>query len=170
MKRPKLKGLDFDALEQIVKDDKKGRYLMRKEPEGDENGEWWIRANQGHSVVVESLELERVTKADEVPVVVHGTMFKLWDVIEKEGLKTMTRNHVHCAVGLSGEEGVTSGMRANCDLFIYLDVPLLLADDVPIFKSTNNVILTPGVDGTVPPKYFSKVVRKSGEVLWPLSS
>ena len=28
---------------------------------------------------------------------------------EKEGLKVMTRNHIHCAVGLHGEEGVTSG-------------------------------------------------------------
>lgn len=50
MKRPKLKGLDFAGLESIVKEDKKGRYLMRREPE--DGGEWWIRANQGHSVMV----------------------------------------------------------------------------------------------------------------------
>lgn len=78
-------------------------------------------------------------------------------------------------------------MRANCDLFIYLDVPRLLAgkhagllaalvpaldpdirlfaDGVPVFTSTNNVVLTAGVDGVVPPKYFSKVVKKDGEVL-----
>ena len=52
MKRPKLKGLEFEGLEAIVKEDKKGRYLLRREPEGDESGEWWIRANQGHSVAV----------------------------------------------------------------------------------------------------------------------
>lgn len=28
---------------------------------------------------------------------------------EKEGLKVMTRNHIHCAVGLAGETGVISG-------------------------------------------------------------
>jgi len=59
----------------------------------------------------------------------------------------MTRNHIHCAVGLYGEDGVTSGMsptsyssvdhrlilrtivgmRSNCDLYIYLDVPALLS-------------------------------------------
>ncbi|KAK4702047.1 hypothetical protein P7C70_g4180, partial [Phenoliferia sp. Uapishka_3] len=111
MKRPKLKGLDFTGLEAIVAEDKKGRYLMRREPE--DGGEWWIRANQGHSVIVESLELEPVSKAEEVPVVVHGTMFKVWDVVEKEGLKIMTRNHVHCAVGLAGEEGVTSDRNAH---------------------------------------------------------
>jgi 2'-phosphotransferase len=80
-------------------------------------------------------------------------------------------------------------MRKNCDLFVYLDVPQLLAgpspssspffarihlprlaDSVPIFTSTNNVVLTAGVDGVIPPKYFSKVVRKDGEVLVPAAS
>lgn len=28
---------------------------------------------------------------------------------EKQGLKVMTRNHIHCAVGLAGETGVVSG-------------------------------------------------------------
>jgi len=61
---------------------------------------------------------------------VHGTYFRLWPAIgaytlfsthawactdsswplaEKEGLKVMTRNHIHCAVGLAGEDGVVSG-------------------------------------------------------------
>lgn len=57
----------------------------------------------------------------------------------------MTRNHIHCAVGLAGDKAVTSGqcsdsvhrlspltlfstgMRASADLFIYLDVAALLA-------------------------------------------
>lgn len=103
MKRPKLKGMDFAGLEAIVKEDAKGRYTMRREPVGDEEGEWWIRANQGHSVAVcssflrvslagecrltrlgrqvESLELDQVKTAEEAPVVVHGTYLKLWDVI-----------------------------------------------------------------------------------------
>lgn len=62
---------------------------------------------------------------------VHGTTYALWPVIcrslhlrhtlytladlacsliAKEGLKKMTRNHIHCAVGLSGDKAVTSGM------------------------------------------------------------
>lgn len=27
----------------------------------------------------------------------------------QEGLKSMTRNHIHCAVGLAGDSGVISG-------------------------------------------------------------
>lgn len=76
-------------------------------------------------------------------------------------------------------------MRSNCDLFIYLDVTKILAgnlikfqdfiddyvadfyfpDSIPLFTSTNNVVLTSGIEGALPPTYFKKVVRKSGEVL-----
>ncbi|GAA5909928.1 tRNA 2'-phosphotransferase [Sporobolomyces salmoneus] len=168
LRRPKLKGCDLETLERIVRENAKQRFTMRPEPTGSEGKEeLWIRANQGHSVAVEALELKRVETADQVPLMVHGSYYRLWPQIEKEGLKVMTRNHIHCAVGLHGEEGVTSGMRANCDLFIYLDVPSLLSDGIPIFTSSNQVVLTSGIDGVVPPKYFAKVVRKSGEVLVP---
>ncbi|GAA5999767.1 hypothetical protein JCM5350_007868 [Sporobolomyces pararoseus] len=166
LKRPKLKGCDLETLDRIVRENAKQRFTMRPEPTGEGGKEeLWIRANQGHSVNVEALELKPVEKADQVPTMVHGSYYRLWPQIEKEGLKVMTRNHIHCAIGLHGEEGVTSGMRANCDLFIYLDVPALLADGIPIFTSSNQVVLTSGLDGVVPPKYFSKVVKKSGESL-----
>ncbi|GJN89066.1 hypothetical protein Rhopal_002040-T1 [Rhodotorula paludigena] len=171
MKRPKLKGCDVATLERIVRDNAKQRFSMRTEPTGDGGAdELWIRANQGHSVKVESLELKPVKSAEEVPTMVHGTYYRLWPAIEKEGLKVMTRNHIHCAVGLAGDSQVISGMRANCDLFIYLDVPQLLADGVPVYTSTNNVVLTGGIDGVVPPKYFQRVERKNGDVLVPAAA
>ncbi|GAA5828589.1 hypothetical protein JCM5353_004314 [Sporobolomyces roseus] len=170
MKRPKLKGCDLETLERIVRENAKQRFTMRSEPTGqDGKEELWIRANQGHSVKVEALELNPVEKAEQAPTMVHGSYYRLWRQIEKEGLKVMTRNHIHCAIGLHGEDGVKSGMRANCDLFIYLDVPALLSDGVPIFTSTNQVILTSGIDGVIPPKYFSRVVTKQGKVLVPSS-
>jgi len=45
----------------------------------------------------------------------------------KEGLKVMNRHHIHCASGLYGQEGVISGMRATCDLFIEIDVAKAMA-------------------------------------------
>lgn len=122
----------------------------------------------------------------------------------------MTRNHIHCAVGLSGDKAVTSGrsrvfeqsarialtspalcigMRTTANLFIYLDVAAMLAgsssrlscsvfdfrsyahshastDSIKIYASTNNVLLTSGVDGVLPPKYFKQVMHrvKGGEL------
>lgn len=106
MKRPKLKGCDMKTLERIVRENAKQRFSMRPEPTGH-NGEdeLWIRANQGHSVVVsgkltpdakvrptnaqpftssaqvESLELTPVLNAEDVPVVVHGTTTAIWPTI-----------------------------------------------------------------------------------------
>ena len=91
-----------------------------------EVGSGWY-ADRFRGWKVENLELKLVTRMEDLPVVVHGTYLKLWDVIctsskipfnldrltlrrlAKEGLKTMTRNHIHCAVGLVGSEEVTSG-------------------------------------------------------------
>lgn len=41
------------------------------------------------------------------------------------------------------------------------------ADGIAIYTSTNNVVLTAGIDGVVTPKYFAKVVKKDGQVLVP---
>lgn len=49
-------------------------------------------------------------KAEEIPVVIHGTYFKPWAIIKNEGLSKMNRNHIHFASGFFGEEGVISGM------------------------------------------------------------
>ena len=40
-----------------------------------------------------------------------------------------------------------------------------IKDGIPFYISSNNVILTEGIDGTLPPKYFKKVVGKNGSVL-----
>lgn len=87
------------------------------------------------------MELKKVEKAEDLPVVVHGTYFRLWDSIckfqfvfelqsfitdhslnaAKDGLKTMTRNHIHCAVGLAGDDGVISGKMSTRIVVDYRD-------------------------------------------------
>lgn len=91
----------METLQRIVRDNAKQRFTIQPEPTGEGGAEeLWIRANQGHSVVVgvdqpspvacpdprplpqvASLELKEVTSAEEVPVMVHGTTFALWPVI-----------------------------------------------------------------------------------------
>jgi len=55
-----------------------------------------IRASQGHSMTGIDLDLEPLTGAD-VPVVVHGTYYAAWELIQQDGLKRMERNHIHFA-------------------------------------------------------------------------
>ena len=77
----------------------------------------------------------------------------------------MTRNHIHFAPGMPKEEGVISGMRGSCDVYIFIDLEKAIKDGIKFFISSNNVILTEGVEGTLHPKYFKKVIGKDGNVL-----
>jgi 2'-phosphotransferase len=99
------------------------------------------------------------------PTVIHGTYTKFWKLIKEGGLNRMARNHIHFAPGMPKEEGVISGMRGTCDIHIEIDMEGAIKDGVKFYISSNNVILTEGIDGVLSPKYFKKVIRKNGELL-----
>jgi len=57
------------------------------------------------------------------------------------------------------DDDVISGMRKNCNVFIYVDLKKALEDGFSFFRSQNGVILSPGNDrGILPIRYFEKVV------------
>jgi len=103
------------------------------------------------------LLLTPIFLGQELPLAIHGTYLSLWDTIAKEGLKTMSRNHVHFSCGLLGDKQVISGMRSNCDLFVELDVKKALEDGMKLYRSKNLVILTEGFAKRVPLEYFKSV-------------
>lgn len=72
----------------------------------------------------------------------------------------MTRNHIHFAPGLPKEEGVISGMRSTCDIIIEIDMEGAMKDGIQFYISSNNVILTEGEDGILPPRFFKKVMKR----------
>lgn len=146
---------------------------------------WLIRANQGHSIPLDSEALLRpiAAPADVPPVVVHGTYFAFWErIVASGGLKRMGRNHVHCSTGVPGVGAgagagagaaavVISGMRADAELLVYLDVARSLEDGaMSWWLSENGVVLTEGAgeEGLVPLKYFKEVVGRKEDVgtLW----
>ncbi len=86
-------------------------------------------------------------------------------MIKPEGLKRMTRNHIHFAPGLPKEEGVISGMRSNCDIIIEIDMQAAMKDGIVFYISSNNVILTEGENGVLKSKYFKKVMKKDGTII-----
>jgi 2'-phosphotransferase len=110
----------------------KQRFKMQQSADGL----WWIRANQGHTLATVKVELELIK--EPLSSCVHGTFSKNWRNIgknmkneiyliacgiivpfiltfhgtydiEKQGLKRMSRNHIHFAPGMPGEDGVISG-------------------------------------------------------------
>ncbi|KAL1961356.1 hypothetical protein VTO42DRAFT_84 [Malbranchea cinnamomea] len=164
-----------------------------------------IRARQGHSIktVDTASLLQRLTLDDgeaALPdTVVHGTYHAAWPkILASGGLRCMGRNHVHFASGppLSAvlpdgihgrvaalpsqgkHEGVISGMRADAQILIYIDLKRALRAGCPFWVSENGVILSEGMareeeeeggkEKVVPLEFFDVVVeRKNGlGVLW----
>ncbi|RVE67380.1 hypothetical protein OJAV_G00102170 [Oryzias javanicus] len=156
---PQFNSYTLEDVERVVATNDKQRFKLRSNPE---NGRLEIRANQGHSIQVSDLELIPVLAGSpDCPVeAVHGTYLRNWPSIQQHGLSRMNRTHIHLAPGLPGEDGVISGMRKNCDLAVFIDVPMALADGIKFFRSENSVLLTAGnTEGKLLPKYFVRALR-----------
>jgi 2'-phosphotransferase len=160
-------------------------------PDSFDPSDYLIRANQGHSIKVdtEGLLTPITTEAGNVPsVVVHGTDEPSWKLILKSGgLRRMGRNHMHFASGLpvgfcehdadragiAATEGkeeppVISGMRRSSTVLIYIEINAALEAGIKFFISENGVILTEGNEkGILPYEFFKRVEsrKQNGGVL-----
>ncbi|KAJ4470152.1 KptA family-domain-containing protein [Lentinula aciculospora] len=158
----KSQSLDFTGLQQIVDADSKQRYSLVCEI-----GEWWIKASQGHSIKAVQLDLKPILTIEDIPscTAVHGTTKTAWQSISSQGLSKMTRNHIHLAQGVSGEN-VISGMRKSCDIFIFIDIPKAIAAGIKFFLSDNGVVLSEGNEkGFLEPRFFLSVQNARREAL-----
>jgi 2'-phosphotransferase len=99
---------------------------------------------QGHSIddVVDERLLVPISDASAYALVMHGTFMSNWDAIAKQasaptshskscgltvrpcvqGLSRMSRRHVHLTTSLPEAGGARSGMRAECDLVVVIDM------------------------------------------------
>lgn len=150
----------------------------------EEHKEWLIRCYQGHSIqgidsdqaltkIGSLAELNQIvqqsqsadTHYQEITSVVHGTYYKAWEAIKTSGLNKMTRNHVHLSIGVRGDKQVISGMRNSCEVYIHLDLDRSIQGGMAFYVSENQVVLTSGLSGAIPPAYFSKVTDCHGNTL-----
>lgn len=133
--------ITMDELEQIVREDEKGRYSFNEDHTK-------IRANQGHST-----SEVRMTFAKGVPPVqlFHGADISHLQEIYKKGLLPMARHHVHLSKDLETAMTV-GGRRRKGYVVLIIDAKQMLADGIQFFISENGVWL---VDH-VPPKYLSE--------------
>ncbi|TMW54221.1 hypothetical protein DOY81_000720 [Sarcophaga bullata] len=154
----------MEVLQKLVAEDQKQRYTLQRNAL---TGQYEIRANQGHTLKeVEDEEcLKSIMAHDEVPMAVHGTYYRHWDSIKAKGLNRMSRNHIHFAISDSKRQNI-SGFRSDCQLLIYLDIKQVLeSGHLKLYRSENNVVLCTGLaDGSIPTKYFAKVVDRRTEI------
>jgi 2'-phosphotransferase len=155
-------------VQSVVENSDKRRFDLKQE-----NGKYYIRANQGHSCEVASKinQDEIFTKLTEPlkDIVSHGTSYEKYDLIKAFGLKRKKRSHIYFAVlddfvpGCEDEK-----IRHNAEVLIILDMKLAMSDGIEFYISQNNVVQSRGVgtEGLIDKKYFSMVVdRKTGHLV-----
>ncbi|KAL3536962.1 hypothetical protein ACH5RR_000328 [Cinchona calisaya] len=83
-----LRSHSVDDIRETVRRDNKQRLILM-----EENGELWIRANQGHTIMTVETDslLKPILSAEEVPVCVQCTR----DLQEKFGINSGTRTETH---------------------------------------------------------------------------
>jgi 2'-phosphotransferase len=170
----------LDDVQAAVSTDGKQRFTLKPNPTTNPSldtkstspADYLIRANQGHSIKLESANLLTpvTAEAGNVPGrVLHGSFFYFWSaIVETGGLKPMSRNHVHCSAG-TPEEGIVSGMRKDAELLIEIDMEASLKDGIKWWLSDNGVLLTEGDEqGILSTKYFKSVTGRKVDVgvLW----
>jgi putative RNA 2'-phosphotransferase len=137
----------INELKQIVAEDSKQRYSFA-------NGFTLIRANQGHTTSKVKMQFNI---AFPPLVLYHGTSYKSYNDIMKEGLIPMSRHHVHLSESLDVAKQVATRRfkrpSSNLPSYIILkiDSGQMRADGLKFYKSDNDVWL---VDH-VPPQYIS---------------
>lgn len=181
---PRLKGYSLQAIEEVVATSDKKRFAFAMQPhfkfnemagdrcksrEEKEEQILCIRASQGHSIAMidPDLLLTKVSLEElmELPCIVHGTSMDAWKIIAQEGLSKMTRTHIHLATGLPQDSGVISGIRRTATVYVYVDPEACIRDGIEFYISDNGVVLTDGIDGSLPVRYFLRVTDSAGNTL-----
>ena len=148
---PEFTGYTFDQVKQVVDTNDKKRFLMVKKTDPMTNlPVWLIRANQGHSMEVGEhiVDGECLTLTQFPPNTYgyHATTEDAWRIIQKEGLKPMSRKHVH----LAKQPDAKAGLRGNRPVILQVD----LTPEIQWYVSANNVILT---ESTILPNWITRL-------------
>lgn len=156
------KGVTHEDIRRLVNSNEKKRFGIAVP---DDETEEHIRAHQGHTIKkIQDAELLReVETCEELSMLCHGTYLLNLDLIREEGLRSMERNHIHCVtkdLALDENYGcVLSGTRGEVEAIIYIDAQKAMAEGVTFHRSDNDVVLTRGYDGVLPPRLFSGIKR-----------
>ncbi|MGK7942084.1 MAG: RNA 2'-phosphotransferase [Crocosphaera sp.] len=132
-------SLTFYELEEVVTRNDKQRFSFNE-------SRTKIRANQGHSIAIDS-QLEPIIPPS---ILYHGTYQKVTQKILKEGLKKMSRHHVHLST--TKETAFRVGSRRGKPVIFTINAQQMAEDGFIFYCSDNGVWL---VDN-VPPNYLNQ--------------
>lgn len=125
--------IDMAVLEEIVATDNKQRYSFNQD-------KTLIRANQGHSVLVD-VELKEHKPPE---ILYHGTAVRFLGNIRNEGLKPMSRLYVHLSKDV--ETALKVGKRHGEPVVLKVHSGEMHRDGYKFYLSENGVWLTKRVN------------------------
>ncbi len=131
-------AISRDQLDYVVANNDKKRFTI-----SDDGLK--IRAAQGHSVKIVN-DLMPITPPEKL---YHGTATRFLDKILADGLKPMSRQHVHLSADI--ETAVKVGQRHGKPIILNIASAQMAADGHKFYQADNGVWLT----GAVPPQYLS---------------
>lgn len=130
-------ALDFETLQTVVDTNDKKRFAFN-------DNKTLIRASQGHSIEVE-LNLKEKKPPE---FLYHGTVEKFLEAIKKQGLKKMSRQHVH--LSKDRETAIKVGSRRGLPVILIIQANEMNKEGYIFYLSDNDVWL---ID-EVPVKYI----------------
>ena len=138
--------LSMPVLMEMVRTDNKQRYGLKKE-----GADLMIRCRQGHSIPWLEMDFRKI---DPPAVLYHGTITAFLDSIMTEGLKPMSRQHVHLTWDISTAMKVAQRRKSQGKpVILEVDAGAMAADGITFYLSDNDVWLT----DCVPPKYLTEL-------------
>ncbi|HEX8016187.1 MAG TPA: RNA 2'-phosphotransferase [Flavobacterium sp.] len=126
-----------ELLDYVVENNDKKRFTFNEDKTK-------IRASQGHSISVEL----NLAETEPSEYLYHGTVGKFMESIRKEGLKKMSRQHVH--LSKDKETAIKVGSRRGIAQILTVKTGEMHRDGFKFYLSENNVWLT----DEVPVKYI----------------
>ncbi len=153
-----LKNITQEDVNIIVNNNDKKRLELE-----NINDDIYIRVVQGHnnevgSLIDDDVSLEKIDINTNITHIYHGTQSKYVDLILKNGLNKMNRKHMHFVEHFDKEKQ-TSGFKNVSDNIIVVNIKKCIEDGIEFYKSSNNVILTEGIDGIIPSKYIVDIIE-----------
>lgn len=118
-------------IEQIVQENGKQRFKI----DGDS-----VRANQGHSMEGIDVEMEEYRGSG---VLFHGTYLHHRESMERTGLSSMSRQHIHM-VDPDGAGHWASMIRKDINMIVSINYAQAVAEGHKFLRSSNGVVLTEG--------------------------
>ena len=155
----------FDDIRRIVENDDKNRFTLTC----DEGMRYKVRANHGHGIPGVNV-IERELTSTEFPGnSVHLTTSRAWTTIEKEGLRTGRRNHIHFVGRIPSADEKVAGVREDANLCVFVNTKAAIEAGIPFSVTPSGVIVSPGNDdGCIPVEFIVKVTdRFSKEQVYP---